>query len=107
MALSSADGGRLRPVALIGNTGSRKHAEVTPGRLPPLVAAGIPRDRDKLKMWDSDTFFGAAPSRAAEQFLALKFQKFYEPRHDFLSFAQPVAEAVETFGGELAVCSRK
>jgi hypothetical protein len=53
-------------------------------------------------MWVSDTFFCAAPCRTAERILALEFQKFHEPRHDFLSFAQPVFEAVDALGGELA-----
>ena len=60
-----------------------------------------------FKMWGSDTFFCAAPGRTAERVLGLEFQKFHEPRHDFLSFAQPVFEAVHAFGGELAVIFRK
>ena len=76
-------------------------------KLPPLVAAVDPRDRADFKMWGSDIFVCAAPSRAAKRVLALKFQKLHEPGHDFLSFAEPVVEAVDPFGGELAFVFRE
>ena len=71
-------------------------------KLPPLVGKLSASDRASFNMWGSDTFFCPAPCRTAERVLGLQFQKFHEPRHDFLSFAQPVFEAVETFGGDLA-----
>ena len=72
-------------------------------KLPPLVGKLSASDRAGFKMWGSDTFFGASPSRAAERWIgSLKFQEADEPRHDLLTFAEPVFEAVHAFGGELA-----
>ena len=68
----------------------------------PWSRRGVRWTGQVFNMWGSDTFFCPAPCRTAERVLGLQFQKFHEPRHDFLSFAQPVFEAVETFGGDLA-----
>jgi hypothetical protein len=80
---------------------------LNPSKLPPLVAAGFRGTGQVFKMWGSDTFLCAAPCRTAERVLGLEFQKFHEPRHDFLSFAQPVFEAVHAFGRKLVVIFRK
>ena len=73
-----------------------------PGRLPPLVAAGSPQDRPDFQNVGFRHFLLRCALSDGGADFALKFQKFHEPRHDFLAFVQPVFEAVDTFGGELA-----
>jgi len=76
-------------------------------KLPPLVAAGIPRDLVNFRMSGSDIRSSALRGVGRQSGSPLRFQETDEPRHDFLSFAEPVFEAVDTLGEESVVSFRE